>query len=113
MSRSPLKVNGLHGVIFQNIILFITTAVRTSNPTIIFFIFDIKCEIRRQFSAESLNSDQTTLDFMWNRPIFKIISIFKNKPTFSAKIILYKFYTAVGITAELNFGVHGMKNENN
>jgi hypothetical protein len=28
-----LKVNGLHGVITQKIILFITTTVKTSNPT--------------------------------------------------------------------------------
>jgi hypothetical protein len=28
-----LKLNGLHGVISQKMILFITTAVKTSNPT--------------------------------------------------------------------------------
>jgi hypothetical protein len=30
--------NGLHGVISQEIVLFITTAVRTSNPTLLVFI---------------------------------------------------------------------------
>jgi hypothetical protein len=28
-----MKLNGLHGVISQKMILFITTAVKTSNPT--------------------------------------------------------------------------------
>jgi hypothetical protein len=32
---SPLTLNGLHGVISQKIVLFITTAVRTSNPTLL------------------------------------------------------------------------------
>jgi hypothetical protein len=31
--ESRLTFNGLHGVIFQKIVLFINTAVRTSNPT--------------------------------------------------------------------------------
>jgi drug/metabolite transporter (DMT)-like permease len=31
--KRRLKLNGLHGIIFQNMILFITTAVKTSNPT--------------------------------------------------------------------------------
>jgi hypothetical protein len=31
---TPLKLNGLHGAISQKMILFITTAVKTSNPTI-------------------------------------------------------------------------------
>jgi hypothetical protein len=31
-----LKLNGLHGVISQKMILFITTAVKTSNPKIDF-----------------------------------------------------------------------------
>jgi hypothetical protein len=40
---SPLKVKALHGVVSQKIIPFVSTAVITSNPTIIFiFIFDIK-----------------------------------------------------------------------
>jgi hypothetical protein len=29
-----LTLNGLHGVISQKMILFITTAVKTSNPTV-------------------------------------------------------------------------------
>jgi hypothetical protein len=32
-SERPLLLNGLHGVISQKTILFITTAVKTSNPT--------------------------------------------------------------------------------
>jgi hypothetical protein len=28
-----VQLNGLHGVIYQKMILFITTAVKTSNPT--------------------------------------------------------------------------------
>jgi hypothetical protein len=32
--KRQLTVNGLHGVISQKIVLFITTAVRTSNPTL-------------------------------------------------------------------------------
>jgi hypothetical protein len=32
-SKHQLTFNGLHGVISQKIVLFITTAVRTSNPT--------------------------------------------------------------------------------
>jgi hypothetical protein len=32
--KRQLTLNGLHGVIFQKIVLFITSAVRTSNPTI-------------------------------------------------------------------------------
>jgi hypothetical protein len=28
-----VELNGLHGVIFQKMILFITTSVKTSNPT--------------------------------------------------------------------------------
>jgi hypothetical protein len=32
--KRRLKLNGLHGVISQKMILFITTAVKTSNPTI-------------------------------------------------------------------------------
>jgi hypothetical protein len=31
--KRQLKLNGLHGVISQKMILFITTAVQTSNPT--------------------------------------------------------------------------------
>jgi hypothetical protein len=31
-SESSLLLNRVHGVIFQKMILFITTAVRTSNP---------------------------------------------------------------------------------
>jgi hypothetical protein len=31
--KRRLKLNGLHGVIFQKMILFLTTAVKTSNPT--------------------------------------------------------------------------------
>jgi hypothetical protein len=30
---SRLTLNGLHGVVSQKLILFITTAVKTSNPT--------------------------------------------------------------------------------
>jgi hypothetical protein len=33
--KRRLKLNGLHGVISQKMILFITTAVKTSNPTIL------------------------------------------------------------------------------
>jgi hypothetical protein len=36
--KSPLTFNGLHAVIFQKIVLFITTAVRTSNPTTLHLI---------------------------------------------------------------------------
>jgi hypothetical protein len=40
----PLKprliFNGLHGVISQKIVFFITTAVRTSNPTYYKFLYD-------------------------------------------------------------------------
>jgi hypothetical protein len=36
--RRRLTPNGLHGLISQNMVLFITTAVRTSNPTCIFKI---------------------------------------------------------------------------
>jgi hypothetical protein len=32
--KRPLTLNGLHGVISQKMILFITTAVKTSNPTL-------------------------------------------------------------------------------
>jgi hypothetical protein len=32
-SETSLKLDGLHGVIYQKMILFITTAVKTSNPT--------------------------------------------------------------------------------
>jgi hypothetical protein len=32
--KHRLQLNGLHGVISQKIILFINTAVKTSNPTI-------------------------------------------------------------------------------
>jgi hypothetical protein len=32
-----LKFNGLHGVISQKMVLFLTTAVRTSNPLFIFY----------------------------------------------------------------------------
>jgi hypothetical protein len=31
--KMSVKLNGLHGVISQKTVLFITTAVRTSNPT--------------------------------------------------------------------------------
>jgi hypothetical protein len=31
--KRRLTLNGLHGVIFQKMVLFITTSVRTSNPT--------------------------------------------------------------------------------
>jgi hypothetical protein len=34
-----LKLNGLHGVISQKIILFITTAVETSNPTFLLVVY--------------------------------------------------------------------------
>jgi hypothetical protein len=37
-SKRRLTFNGLHGVISENILLFITNAVRTSNPTSFFFI---------------------------------------------------------------------------
>jgi hypothetical protein len=36
--KSWLALNGLHGVISQKMVLFITTAVRTSNPTTRFII---------------------------------------------------------------------------
>jgi hypothetical protein len=38
-----LTFNGLHGVISQKIILFLTTAVRISNPTIINWFIRLKC----------------------------------------------------------------------
>jgi hypothetical protein len=34
LPKRRLTLNGLHGVISQKIILFITTAVKTSNPTL-------------------------------------------------------------------------------
>jgi hypothetical protein len=48
---SPLSCNGLHGVISQKMILFITTAVKTSNPTEIYLIF---CSINILLSLMSL-----------------------------------------------------------
>jgi hypothetical protein len=36
-----LTLNGLHGVITQKMIVFITTAVRTSNPTCLFIFLKI------------------------------------------------------------------------
>jgi hypothetical protein len=33
LPKGPLKLNGLHGIISQKMTLFITTAVKTSNPT--------------------------------------------------------------------------------
>jgi hypothetical protein len=36
--KRPLAINGLHGVVFQKIEFFITTAVRTSNLTCYFKI---------------------------------------------------------------------------
>jgi hypothetical protein len=45
-----LTLNGLHGVISQKLILFITTAVRTSNPTQFCFIFwrsEVQFSVRR------------------------------------------------------------------
>jgi hypothetical protein len=38
-----LTLNGLHGVISQKLILFITTAVKASNPTM-FILFSKKLE---------------------------------------------------------------------
>jgi hypothetical protein len=35
---SPLKVNRLHSVIYQKIVLFITIAVRTSNTTWVYYV---------------------------------------------------------------------------
>jgi hypothetical protein len=34
-----LTLNGLHGVISQKIVFFITTGVRTSNPTYLFVVY--------------------------------------------------------------------------
>jgi hypothetical protein len=39
--KHQLIFNGLHGVIYQKIVLFITTAVTTSNPIDMNFIFTI------------------------------------------------------------------------
>jgi hypothetical protein len=40
--KRRLTLNGLHGVISQKMILFITTAVKTSNPTLwTYFVFEI------------------------------------------------------------------------
>jgi hypothetical protein len=38
LPKRRLTFNGLHGVIFQKMVLFITTAVTTSNPTEDIFI---------------------------------------------------------------------------
>jgi hypothetical protein len=38
---SPLSCNGLHGVISHEMILSITTAVKTSNPTKLQIVWDI------------------------------------------------------------------------
>jgi hypothetical protein len=38
-----LAFNGLHGVISQKIVIFITTVVRTSNPTDIILAFVASC----------------------------------------------------------------------
>jgi hypothetical protein len=44
-----LTLNGLHGVIFQKMILFITTAVKTSNPTQLWreFVTTVLCHSER------------------------------------------------------------------
>jgi hypothetical protein len=52
-SKRLLIFNGLHGVIFQKIVPFITTAVRTSNPTCtnthcfqeIYFVIRVICRM--------------------------------------------------------------------
>jgi hypothetical protein len=49
--KRRLKPNGLHGVIFQKMILFITTAVKTSNPTSLIFI-RIEARITGQISIK-------------------------------------------------------------
>jgi hypothetical protein len=42
--KRQLTFNGLHGVISQNIVLFVNTAVRTSDPTTVSF-FMVPVEI--------------------------------------------------------------------
>jgi hypothetical protein len=46
---SRLKLNGLHGVISQKMILFITTSVKTSDPT------RIK-DVWKQFTEEDIST---------------------------------------------------------
>jgi hypothetical protein len=46
---SPLKVNGLQGLISRKIELFITTGVRTSNPTQELFVCEVRVGSRHDY----------------------------------------------------------------
>jgi hypothetical protein len=49
--KRRLTFNGLHGVISQNIVLFITTAGRTSNPTA---VYNMKASVVADFYGNGL-----------------------------------------------------------
>jgi hypothetical protein len=53
--KRRLTFNGLHGVISQKIVLFITTAVRTSNPTKSILCFSAEDQHSSCFYAYFLN----------------------------------------------------------
>jgi hypothetical protein len=62
-SETSVDVNGLHGVISQKIVLFITTAVRTSHSTITYIFaksfsndeFVFACNFRLDFSQKEIS----------------------------------------------------------
>jgi hypothetical protein len=51
-----IPFNGLHGVIPQKRVLFITTAVRTSNPTNCYFIMIPNCHMKPTNSAVGIGT---------------------------------------------------------
>jgi hypothetical protein len=91
-----LTFNGLHGVISQKIVLFITTAVRTSNPTFSMFCCLESCMITTliflSVCKESLQLFATVDSFMISSTTMKIYW----------KILIRRLYVS-GITLMLHF----------
>jgi hypothetical protein len=63
--KRRLTLNGLHGVISEKIVLFITTAVRTSNPTKILCFINVSVYTIRGTDIPYVFTFTTCFDLMW------------------------------------------------
>jgi hypothetical protein len=98
-----VQLNGLHGVISQKMILFITTAVKTSNPKyVLVSSTSIKCSCSihdsstgyhissRQVSKVLNKTNETRRHDVLNAPADGIHQLFTSEQTYGVVSVMFK-----------------------